>query len=147
MPVENLIGEENKGWTCAKFLLGHERTSIAGIGISKRELQRLQGHRPAGAQTAVRCAKIHCSPRASRGRNRSHGAGDHSAARSVRRVAERAPGPEASILKIKGTEIEQALRLSACWISVPRILRIELSGPGPLPLLSASVRSSVIRAQ
>ena len=42
VPVENLIGEENKGWTYAKFLLGHERTNIAGIGIAKRELERLK---------------------------------------------------------------------------------------------------------
>ena len=34
VPVENLIGEENKGWTYAKFLLGNERTSMAGIGRS-----------------------------------------------------------------------------------------------------------------
>ena len=32
VPVENLIGEENKGWTYAKYLLGHERTNIAGVG-------------------------------------------------------------------------------------------------------------------
>ena len=32
VPVENLVGEENKGWTYAKFLLGHERANIAGIG-------------------------------------------------------------------------------------------------------------------
>jgi alkylation response protein AidB-like acyl-CoA dehydrogenase len=42
VPVENLVGEENKGWTYAKFLLGHERTNIAGIGIAKRELARLK---------------------------------------------------------------------------------------------------------
>ncbi len=42
VPVENLIGEENKGWTYAKYLLGHERTNIAGVGASKRELQRLK---------------------------------------------------------------------------------------------------------
>ena len=41
VPVENLIGEENKGWTYAKYLLGHERTNIAQIGKSKRELKRL----------------------------------------------------------------------------------------------------------
>lgn len=38
----NLVGEENKGWTCAKFLPGHERSNIAGIGIAKRELARLK---------------------------------------------------------------------------------------------------------
>src|SRR5687767_12513977 len=42
VPVENLIGEENKGWTYAKFLLGNERTSMAGIGRSTRYLARLK---------------------------------------------------------------------------------------------------------
>jgi alkylation response protein AidB-like acyl-CoA dehydrogenase len=42
VPVENLIGEENKGWTYAKFLLGNERTSMAGIGRSTRYLNRLK---------------------------------------------------------------------------------------------------------
>jgi alkylation response protein AidB-like acyl-CoA dehydrogenase len=42
VPVENLVGEENKGWTYAKFLLGHERTGIAGVGRSKRELAYLK---------------------------------------------------------------------------------------------------------
>ncbi len=42
VPVDNLVGEENMGWTYAKFLLGHERTNIAGIGIAKRELARLK---------------------------------------------------------------------------------------------------------
>ena len=41
VPVENLVGEENKGWTYAKYLLGHERTNIAQVGKSKRELKRL----------------------------------------------------------------------------------------------------------
>jgi alkylation response protein AidB-like acyl-CoA dehydrogenase len=42
VPVANRIGEENQGWTYAKFLLGHERTNIAGVGIAKRELARLK---------------------------------------------------------------------------------------------------------
>jgi len=41
VPIENLVGEENKGWTYAKYLLGHERTNIAQIGKSKRELSKL----------------------------------------------------------------------------------------------------------
>ena len=71
VPVENLIGEENKGWTYAKFLLGNERTSMAGIGRSTRYLERSeedregrdprrrsgasgihQGHRPRRARRA-----------------------------------------------------------------------------------------------
>jgi alkylation response protein AidB-like acyl-CoA dehydrogenase len=42
VPAENLIGEENKGWTYAKFLLGNERTSMAGIGRSIRALNSLR---------------------------------------------------------------------------------------------------------
>ena len=42
VPVENLIGEENKGWTYAKHLLSHERTNIADVNRSKRELGRLK---------------------------------------------------------------------------------------------------------
>ena len=42
VPAENLVGEENKGWTYAKFLLGNERTSMAGIGRSTRYIDRLK---------------------------------------------------------------------------------------------------------
>ena len=42
VPVDNLIGEENKGWTYAKHLLAHERTNIADVNRSKRELERLK---------------------------------------------------------------------------------------------------------
>ena len=42
VPVENLVGEENKGWTCAKYLLTFERTGIAGVGQSKAALKHLK---------------------------------------------------------------------------------------------------------
>ena len=42
VPAENLIGEENKGWTYAKHLLAHERTNIADVNRTKRELERLK---------------------------------------------------------------------------------------------------------
>jgi len=42
VPVDNLVGEENKGWTYAKYLLAHERTNIADVNRSKRELERLK---------------------------------------------------------------------------------------------------------
>ncbi len=42
VPADNLIGEENKGWTYAKHLLSHERTSIADVARAKRELKRLK---------------------------------------------------------------------------------------------------------
>ena len=42
VPLENLVGEENKGWTYAKYLLAHERTNIADVNRAKRELERLK---------------------------------------------------------------------------------------------------------
>ncbi|MDP3138688.1 MAG: acyl-CoA dehydrogenase family protein, partial [Burkholderiaceae bacterium] len=42
VPAENLIGEENKGWTYAKHLLSHERTNIADVNRAKRELARVK---------------------------------------------------------------------------------------------------------
>ncbi|MDP1983293.1 MAG: acyl-CoA dehydrogenase family protein [Sulfuritalea sp.] len=105
VPAANLIGEENKGWTYAKFLLGHERTNIAGIGIAKRELARLK--RIAGAEGrlddplfAARVAQVEIDLMALEITNLR--------VLSAER-AKQAPGPEASILKIKGTEIQQAI--------------------------------------
>ena len=110
VPVENLVGEENKGWTYAKFLLGHERANIAGIGTSKRELARLtliasrerKHGRPLSDDPlfASRLAQVEIDLMALEITN----------LRVLSAEAEkRAPGPEASLLKIKGTEIQQAL--------------------------------------
>ncbi|MDP3511664.1 MAG: acyl-CoA dehydrogenase family protein [Sulfuritalea sp.] len=105
VPAANLIGEENKGWTYAKFLLGHERTNIAGIGIAKRELARLKRiaeaeGRLADALFAARVAQVEIDLMALEITNLR--------VLSAER-AKQAPGPEASILKIKGTEIQQAI--------------------------------------
>jgi alkylation response protein AidB-like acyl-CoA dehydrogenase len=110
VPVENRIGEENKGWTYAKFLLGHERTNIAGVGASKRELgrlkniarQELKNGKPLIEDPlfAARIAQVEIDLIALEITN----------LRALSAETEkRAPGPEASILKIKGTEIQQAL--------------------------------------
>ena len=42
VPVENLVGEENKGWDYAKFLLGNERIGIARVGASKERIRRIK---------------------------------------------------------------------------------------------------------
>lgn len=110
VPVENLVGEENRGWTYAKYLLGHERTNIARIGQSKRELVFLK-------QLALKQTK--------QGRPLLHDPvfGAKIAALEIELMAlevtvqrvvasetsGRGPGPEASMLKIKGTEVQQAL--------------------------------------
>jgi alkylation response protein AidB-like acyl-CoA dehydrogenase len=110
VPVENRIGEENKGWTYAKFLLGHERTNIAGVGASKRELKRLKNIARQEIKNgkpliedplfAARIAQVEIDLMALEITN----------LRALSAESEkRAPGPEASILKIKGTEIQQAL--------------------------------------
>jgi alkylation response protein AidB-like acyl-CoA dehydrogenase len=110
VPAENLVGTENSGWTYAKFLLGHERTNIAGVGSSKRELARLKRiareERKDGGPLledpafAARVAQVEIDLMALEITN----------LRVLSAEAERrAPGPEASLLKIKGTEIQQAL--------------------------------------
>ena len=68
VPVENLIGEENKGWTYAKFLLGNERTSMAGIGRSTRYLNRLKQivkDRDRRRRSVVRTSSSRTSPASS----------------------------------------------------------------------------------
>jgi alkylation response protein AidB-like acyl-CoA dehydrogenase len=110
VPVENLVGEENRGWTYAKFLLGHERSNIAGIGAAKRELKRLKqvaaeerkNGRPLLEDPlfAARLARVEIDLVALEITNLRVLSAEG---------AKRAPGPEASILKIKGTEIHQAL--------------------------------------
>ncbi|MFZ6655489.1 acyl-CoA dehydrogenase family protein [Undibacterium sp. TJN19] len=110
VPVANLVGKENQGWTYAKFLLGHERTNIAGIGIAKRELTRLKRVATQEQKNglpliedplfAARMAQLEIDLMALEITN-------------LRVLSDeeqrRAPGPEASILKIKGTEIQQGI--------------------------------------
>lgn len=108
VPAQNLVGEENQGWTYAKFLLGHERTNIAGIGIAKRELARLKRLAEKqcrngvslleDAQFAQRIAQVEIDLMALEMTNLRVLSAE---------AQQRAPGPEASILKIKGTEIQQ----------------------------------------
>ena len=110
VPVENLIGEEGKGWTYAKFLLGHERTGIAGVSRSKAQIRRIR--EIAESETS------HGRPLADDPRFRERLAEievdlmalEYTILRIVSAMnAGAAPGPEASILKIKGTEVQQAL--------------------------------------
>ena len=56
VPAENLIGEENKGWTYAKHLLAHERTNIADVNRAKRELERVKRIAQAPKACMTTCA-------------------------------------------------------------------------------------------
>lgn len=111
IPAANLVGEENKGWTYAKFLLGFERFGIAGIGLTKRQLDRLKRVLAAEGLTgtprwAERVARAEADLMAL----------EFTAIRLVQEGTGKPPGVESSLLKIRGTELRQhiyALTLDA----------------------------------
>ncbi|MFG0676688.1 acyl-CoA dehydrogenase family protein [Delftia sp. WSY_7] len=110
VPVENLVGEENKGWTYAKYLLTYERTNIAGVGFSVAGLEKLKA--VAGRMLrngkpltqdplfAARLAKVEIDLENMKTTN----------LRVIAAVAGGGvPGAESSMLKIRGTEIRQEI--------------------------------------
>ncbi|WP_282058711.1 acyl-CoA dehydrogenase family protein [Lentibacter algarum] len=110
VPAENLVGEENKGWTYAKYLLTHERTNIAGVGFSRAGLQAVKriaksemaGGRPLieNPHFAARVAQVEIDLMAMSTTN----------LRIISKAAAgTAPGVESSMLKIKGTIIRQEI--------------------------------------
>jgi alkylation response protein AidB-like acyl-CoA dehydrogenase len=119
VPVQNRIGDEGRGWTYAKQLLGHERTGIAGIGIAKRELAYLWER---ARETPHRGRTLADDPlfrdRAAR-LEIDLAALDLTNLRLLEAPADRGPGWEVSMLKVRGTEIMQ--KISA--------LQMELDGP------------------
>jgi alkylation response protein AidB-like acyl-CoA dehydrogenase len=130
VPVANLVGEENKGWTYAKYLLTHERTGIAGVGFSKQALAHIK--QVAGVQKkagrplaqdpffAARLAQVEIDLLAMETTNLRV----ISAAKNGE-----APGAESSMLKVKGTVIRQELN---------DLLRRAL-GPYALPFVSEAL--------
>ncbi|EDQ31835.1 Acyl-CoA dehydrogenase [Hoeflea phototrophica DFL-43] len=114
VPVENLVGEENKGWTYAKYLLTHERTNIAGVGFARAGLASLK--RIAGEQAhngrplienpyfAAKVAQVEIDLMAM----------DTTNLRTIAAAAAgQAPGAESSMLKVKGTVIRQQINALA----------------------------------
>ena len=110
VPAANLVGAEDKGWTCAKYLLTYERTNIAGVGFSVAALERLKAiasrvmkdGRPLAQDPlfAARLARVEIDLENMKTTN----------LRVIAAAAEGgAPGAESSMLKIKGTEIRQEL--------------------------------------
>jgi len=110
VPVKNLVGEENAGWTIAKYLLLHERTNIAGVGFSTQAFEQVHALartlRCGGKRLidqplfAARLAQIEAELEAMKITN-------------LRMLSVAAEGGqlthEPSMLKIKGTEIRQAI--------------------------------------
>ena len=129
VPVENLVGEENKGWDCAKYLLTHERTNIAGVGHSVAGLDRLKhlasrvmkNGKPLDQDPlfAARLAKVEIDLENMKTTN----------LRVIAAVAGGGvPGAESSMLKIRGTEIRQ---------EILSLLRRAM-GPYALPFIEAA---------
>jgi len=110
VPLANRVHDEGKGWTVAKHLLGHERMNTARIGTSRRELEHLK----AFAATQRRNGKpLTDDPRFRDKLSRLEIELMALAITNLRFLDQlrggRAPGPEVSMLKIKGTEIQQTL--------------------------------------
>jgi len=110
IPLENLVGEEGKGWTYGKVLLQHERANIAGVATSKFRLRRLRERtqKPLRGGAALgldrnfmrKLAAVEVDLKAL----------EFTELRTLAAVQSgNAPGPESSILKVKGTEIQQAI--------------------------------------
>jgi alkylation response protein AidB-like acyl-CoA dehydrogenase len=109
VPVGNLVGAENQGWTCAKYLLTYERANIAGVGFAVAALARLKriatqqvrNGRPLADDPsfAARLARVEIDL-------------DNMKTTNLRVIAAAggdAPGAESSMLKLRGTEIRQEI--------------------------------------
>jgi len=111
VPLENRIFHENQGWTCAKALLQHERSGIAGVARSKRSLERLRGM--AGSEIGDAGGALIDEPFFKRKLTDLEidlTALEFTELRTLAGESSgKGPGPESSILKIKGTEIQQRL--------------------------------------
>jgi alkylation response protein AidB-like acyl-CoA dehydrogenase len=110
VPAANRVGEEHKGWTYAKFLLGHERTGVTGVSKSKRKLERLRAIAAAERDGGRALA----DDAAFRARIAAVEAGLTALEFTQLRQLARSGGPgsaggDSSLLKIRGSEIEQAL--------------------------------------
>jgi alkylation response protein AidB-like acyl-CoA dehydrogenase len=104
VPVENLVHEEGKGWTVAKYLLGYERMNTGRIGESKRQLAALKdfsSHLEADLRFRDRLSRLEVELMALEITNLRF-------LDRMRRTGQ-APGADVSMLKIKGTEIQQGL--------------------------------------
>ncbi|MGH6950812.1 MAG: acyl-CoA dehydrogenase family protein [Vitreimonas sp.] len=111
VPVDQRIYEENKGWTCAKFLLAHERAGIAGVARSKRNVERLKSiARAEIGDDGKALAESDDFQRKLAQLEIDLSALEMTELRVLaRESAGKGPGPESSLLKIKGTEIQQRL--------------------------------------
>ena len=110
VPVENLIGEQDKGWTYAKALLAHERTSMAEVADSKRMLAELKDKASKSIGGGMCLIDDQVFQKQVSDVELDLMALEFTELRALASIAEKGmPGPESSLLKIKGTEISQQL--------------------------------------
>ncbi|MEQ8347982.1 MAG: acyl-CoA dehydrogenase family protein [Sneathiellaceae bacterium] len=145
VPAANLVGQEGKGWTYAKFLLGHERTAIAEVGNSKQGIRRLKEiarSEGSGGQSLLEdpgfrreIARIEVDLMALEVSN----------LRLLSAVAQgSSPGAEASMLKIRGSEVKQRIAELTCqalgyYVNPYEDLRDGSNAPHPGPDYAESI--------
>jgi pimeloyl-CoA dehydrogenase large subunit len=126
VPAENLVGVENKGWDYAKFLLGNERTGIARIGISKERIRRLKAIaalESAGGRPLIEDERLRTKIAAIEVELKALEMTQLRVVANERKRRDNKPDPASSILKIKGSELQQAISE----------LLLEVIGPYGLP--------------
>jgi alkylation response protein AidB-like acyl-CoA dehydrogenase len=146
VPAENLVGQENQGWTMAKFLLGNERVGVAPVAATKRhlaELKRVAADRGLLGDPLLGAKIVELENELL--------ALELTALRVVANSADGKPHPASSVLKIKGTELQQAV--SELFVDVAGPLAVasraekesdvpdwaRVSGPTYLNLRKASI--------
>jgi alkylation response protein AidB-like acyl-CoA dehydrogenase len=109
--VANLVGEENKGWDYAKFLLGNERSSIARIGASKERLRRIRefaSQVESGGQPLIKDPRFLEKLVAVEIELKALEMNQMRVVAAEAHREQGKPDPASSILKIKGSELQQA---------------------------------------
>ena len=113
VPLENLVGQENKGWDYAKYLLGHERTGIARVGVSKQRIRRLKelaALEPAsGGGRMIDDKRFREKIAAIEIELKALEMTQLRVVSAEKQGKSKKPDPASSILKLKGSEIQQGI--------------------------------------
>ncbi len=111
VPLENLVGEENKGWTYAKYLLGNERTGIARVGASKQRIlkaKQLAATIVIGDRTLADTERFREKVAAIEVELKALEITQLRVVSNARNLPRGVQDPASSVLKLKGTELQQA---------------------------------------
>ena len=118
VPADQLVGQENQGWTCAKFLLGNERNGIAGVGRTKVKLAEAKKH---AIETGILVDPLFAARFAELENELL--ALELTQSRVVSDSADGQPNPASSVLKLRGSQLQQ----------LATELLVEIAGPDALP--------------